>query len=137
MDIAAEPRGKPLISKRTEYMKKTIMKCGYLLVVFIAALFIASAVINQGNTDMTMEMAPASFPVIHMFVGDKEVGSLHGYRDVMECSYQRDCITPLGEGRRVSFQVDKYGQKIEKMVFEVRSINGERLVENTEISDYE
>ena len=55
----------------------------------------------------------------------------------MECSYQRDCITPLGEGRRVSFQVDKYGQKIEKMVFEVRSINGERLVENTEISDYE
>lgn len=80
------------------------MKCGYLLVVFIAALFIASAVINQGNTDMTMEMAPASFPVIHMFVGDKEVGSLHGYRDVMECSYQRDCITPLGKGAGSAFK---------------------------------
>lgn len=118
-------------------MKKAVIKCSYLLVVFIASLFIASAVINQGNTDMTMEMGPATFPVVHMYVGNKEVGSLHGYREAMECSYQRDCITPLGEGRRVSFQVDKYGQEIERMAFEVRSINGERLVENTEIINYE
>lgn len=118
-------------------MKKTVIKCSYLLVVFIASLFIASAVINQGNTDMTMEIGPATFPVVHMYVGNKEVGSLHGYREAMECSYQRDCITPLGEGRRVTFQVDKYGQEIEGMAFEVRSINGERLVENTEIINYE
>lgn len=118
-------------------MKKTVIKYSYLLVVFIVSLFIASAVINQGNTDMTMEMGPATFPVVHMYVGNKEVGSLHGYREAMECSYQRDCITPLGEGRRVAFQVDKYGQEIERMAFEVRSINGERLVENTEIINYE
>ncbi len=118
-------------------MRKTIIKCCYLLMVFIAALFIISGVVNHGNTDMTMEMGPASFPVVHMYVGGKEVNSLHGYKNIMECSFQRGCITPLGEGRKVSLEVDKYGQEIESLLFEVRSIDGERLVENTEISVYE
>ncbi len=118
-------------------MKKTIIKCVYLLVVFVLSLLVVSAVANQGNTDMTMEMAPASYPVVHMKVGGYEVNTLRGYKEAMECSYQRDCITPLEEGRKVCFTVDKYGQNIEKMVFEVRSIDGDRLVENTQILNYE
>ena len=118
-------------------MKKTVLKFIYLSVVFIAALFLTSSVANKGNTDMTMEMGPASYPVVHMRVGGREVNSLPGYKETMQCSYQRDSITPLGQGRKVSFTVDKYGQTIEKMVFEVRSIDGERLVENTEITDYQ
>lgn len=118
-------------------MRKTIIKCCYLLTVFIVALFVVSTVVNQGNTDMTMEMGPATFPVVHMYVGGMEVNSLYGYKNTMECCYQRESITPLGEGRKVSIQVEKYGQTIENMAFEVRSIDGERLVENTEITVYE
>lgn len=118
-------------------MKKTIIKSCYLLAVFILALFIISTVMNQGNTDMTMEMGQATFPVVHMYVGGREVNSLYGYKDTMECSYQRECITPLGEGRKVRIRVDKYDQEIEDMVFEVRSIDGERLVESTKITMYE
>lgn len=118
-------------------MKKTVIKGIYLLLIFIIAWFVISAVVNQGNTDMTMEMGPASYPVIHMNIGDTEVNSLHGYKEAMECSYQRDSITPLGEGRRVSFLIDKYEQTIEKLSFEVRSIDGGRLVENTDITEYE
>lgn len=118
-------------------MRKTIIKCFYLLAVFIIALFIISIVVNQGNTDMTMEMGPATFPVIHMYVGGMEANSLYGYKEAMDCSYQRECITPLGEGRKVSIRIDKYDQEIEDMMFEVRSIDGERLVESTEIAVYE
>ena len=118
-------------------MKKTIIKGCYLLIVFLLALFMISAVMNQGNTDMTMEMGPATFPVVHMYVGGMEVNCLYGYKSPMECSYQRECITPLGEGRKVRLRVDKYDQEIESMMFEVRSIDGERLVESTEISAYE
>lgn len=118
-------------------MRKTIIKCCYLLAVFIVSLFVVSTVVNQGNTDMTMEMGPATFPVVHMYVGGMEVNSLYGYKNAMECCYQRESITPLGEGRKVSIQVEKYGQTIENMAFEVRSIDGERLVENTEITVYE
>lgn len=118
-------------------MKKIIIKCIYLITVFVLALVVVSVVANQGNTDMTMEMGPASYPVVHMNVGGHEVNCLRGYKEAMECSYQRDSITPMEEGRKIHFTVDKYGQTIEKMMFEVRSIDGERLVENTEITVYE
>ena len=118
-------------------MRKIIIKCVYLIVVFVLALFVVSTVANQGNTDMTMEMGPASYPVVHMKVQEQEVNCLRGYKQAMECGYQRDSITPLEEGRKVRFTVDKYGQTIEKMMFEVRSIDGERLVENTQIAEYE
>ncbi len=117
-------------------MKKTAIKCLYLAAVFFIALFIISAVANQGNTEMTMEMGPATYPVIHMVVGGRAVNSLHGYKDSMECSYQRDSITPLGQGRKVNIAVDKYGETIEGLSFEVRSIDGERLVENTQLTEY-
>ena len=118
-------------------MKKTIIKCAYLVAVFVLALFVVSAVANQGNTDMTMEMAPASYPVVHMSFDGQQINCLRGYKEAMECAYQRDSITPLEEGRKERFTIDKYGQNIVKMIFEVRSIDGERLVENTEITQYE
>lgn len=123
-------------SYKEETMKKTILRCIYLAIVFIAAFFIIGAVVNQGNTDMTMEMGAATYPVIHMNVDGHEVNSLHGYAQAMDCSRQRDSITPLGQGRKVKITVDKYGQAISSLSFEVRSIDGQRLVENTQITDY-
>ncbi|NLL76273.1 MAG: hypothetical protein GX235_03375 [Clostridiales bacterium] len=118
-------------------MKKTAIKCIYLAAVFLIALLVISAVANQGNTEMTMEMGPASYPIVHMIVGGREVNSLHGYKESMQCSYQRNSITPLGQGRKVNISVDKYGQNIDGLSFEVRSMDGERLVESTQLTEYE
>lgn len=117
-------------------MKKILIRSIYIAAVFIASLFIISAAVNQGNTDMTMEMGKATYPLLRMRVGGREVNSLHGFGDGMKYSCQRDSITPLGEGRKVSILIDKYGQSIDKIFFEVRSIDGERLVENTEVIQY-
>ncbi len=118
-------------------MKKTLIKCVYLTAVFVISLILAGSFLNQGNTDMTMEMGSATYPVVHMKIDGIEVNPLHGYKEAMQTSFQRNSITPLGEGRRIGFVVNKYGQDIEKMMFEVRSIDGQRLVESTEITDYE
>ncbi|MDE5824641.1 MAG: hypothetical protein K2H91_08170, partial [Lachnospiraceae bacterium] len=61
---------------------------------------------------------------------------LHGLKQEMDGSFFRDTITPLGEGRTLSFVVDKYGNEINEISFEVRSIDGTRLVERTKVSDY-
>ncbi len=117
-------------------MKKTVIKGVYLTVIFLAALFGVSAVMNKGNTDMTVEMGEASFPVITMRIGEYQVNRLHGYAKDMDTSYLRDTLLPIGSRRNVSFTVDTYGKEIEALSFEVRSINGERLVESTEIENY-
>lgn len=61
---------------------------------------------------------------------------LRGLKQEMDGSFFRDTITPLGEGRTLSFVVDKYGNEISEISFEVRSIDGTRLVEKTKVDDY-
>lgn len=117
-------------------MKKTIIKGIYLFIVFLAALFGISAVMNQGNTDMTTEMGQAEFPLVTMQIDDYQVNRLHGYANDMDTSYLRDTLLPIGDDRKVTFVIDTYGNEIESLFFEVRSINGERLVESTEIENF-
>ena len=49
-------------------MKRAIIKGTLLGIIFMAALMLLSAVMNQGNTDMTTEMREASYPIISMYV---------------------------------------------------------------------
>ena len=118
-------------------MRKAIIKITYLVIVFIAALCSISAVMNKGNTDMTMEMREATFPVVTMQVDGHQVNRLHGYANAMNTRYLRDTLLPIGMDRRVSFTIDTYDNPITEISFEVRSINGERLVESTEIEHYD
>ena len=117
-------------------MRKAIIKGIYLLVVFIAALFFISGAMNNGNTDMTTEMSEAEFPIVTMLIDEYKVNRLHGYAHSMDTRYLRDTLLPIGEDRNVSFMIDTYGKAIDTIAFEVRSINGERLVESTPIENY-
>ncbi len=117
-------------------MKKNVSKIITTIVVFFIAVIITSVIINQGNTDMTTEMRGATYPVVYMQIDGEAVNFLRGYGSAMEGNYLRETITPLMEERALSFAVKKYGNQIEKLSFEVRSVDGERLVENTEIYNY-
>lgn len=118
-------------------MKKNIIKIVYLAAVFVIALLATSAVMNKGNTDMTTEMGKATFPLVTMQIDKYPVNYLHGYAQTMDTSYLRDTLLPIGDDRKVSFSIQTYGMEMEHLAFEVRSINGTRLVESTEIENYE
>ncbi len=118
-------------------MKKTILKGLILVIVFLASLYIISTVYNKGNTDMTAEMGPATYPLVYVLMGSRQVNCLRGYAESMESNYLRESITPLSEGRKLSFRVDEYENTVTGISFEVRSIDGTRLIESTEVTDYE
>lgn len=118
-------------------MKKAIIKGIVFGLTFFAAVVIISRVINKGNNDMTVEMAPAAFPVIFMGNDGIVYNELHGYAEPMDTAYMRDTVTALNEGRTTEFTIQAYGQNIYDISFEVRSIDGERLIENTRVSEYE
>ena len=104
--------------------------------VFFASLLIFSIVMNQGNTDMTMEMEPASLPVASVVIDDREINEMHGYVRRMDAATIRESISPIGEDRKLSFQIDMYGQELKELHYEVRSVDGGRLIEDTRITDY-
>ena len=118
-------------------MKRAIIKGMLLGCIFALALMILSRVMNQGNTDMTTEMGEATYPVLSMYVGSYRVGSLHGYARSMECAYLRDNLQPIGENRKIDVKMDTYGRRIDTIGFEVRSLDGERLVESTPVEEYQ
>ena len=118
-------------------MKKAIIKGILLGIIFMAALTLISTIMNQGNTDMTTEMSEATYPVVSMLAEGHRVNSLHGYAESMDSAHLRDTVQPVGSDRKIDVRLSTYGTRIEHIAFEVRSINGERLVESTEVEEYE
>ena len=117
-------------------MKKAIIKGIVFGLTFFAALFIISKIMNQGNHDMTAEMAPADYPVIYMGMNGVRYNELHGYAQAMDTAYMRDTITALDEERTTEFTIGTYGQSVREIAYEVRSVDGERLIENTVVTEY-
>lgn len=118
-------------------MRKVIFKIIICCIVFITTLYISSNIYNQGNADMTAQMSAATLPVVKLTRGGIAFNTLHGLKQEIDGSFMRDTLTPLGANRTLSFVLDKYGNDIEALSYEVRSIDGSRLVEKTELTDYE
>ncbi len=117
-------------------MKKTVWKAVTFLLVFLISLFVLGYVTNRSNTDMTVEMAPASLPVVYVDRDGLRLNEMHGYLEAMEPGTMREHITPIGEDRELAVSIDLYGQRVTELAFEVRSADGSRLVEQTKITDY-
>ena len=85
---------------------------------------------------MTADMPGAKLPVIHIDVDGVHTNYMHGYTDVMDYAYMRDVLTVVDSSRRIDYEIDTYGTNISSMLFEVRNIDGSRLVESTDIDIY-
>lgn len=118
-------------------MKKIVLQGITWIVIFILSLFVVSSLMNQGNTDMTVEMGKATLPLVYMSQGGERLNCLHGYAREMTGSAMRDTITPLGAGRTLSLTIQKMGNAVKTVSFEVRSVDGQRLVEATKLTDYQ
>ncbi len=107
-----------------------------ILLVFVVSLILFSVFMNKGNTDMTVEMQPASFPIAYIMIEEQKVNEMHGYAKRMDTATIRDTLTPIGEDRKLSFGVDLYEQEVAGVRFEVRNVDGTRLIEDTKVTDY-
>lgn len=117
-------------------MKRVISKVVVCIVVFFITLFVSSSIYNKGNVEKTINMAEASLPLVHITANGVSFNYLYGLRQEIDGSFFRDTITPLGEGRTLHFVIDKYGNSIGDISFEVRSIDGKRLVESTKVNEW-
>ena len=117
-------------------MKKTIIKGCVFAATFIVVLLMSSLFLNKGNTDMTAEMKLPELPLVYINMGGEHVNMMHGFLSPMEEKYMKESIMPIGPDRKLSISVKKYDQTVDSMAFEVRSVDGSRLVENTEITNF-
>ncbi|MDD6305879.1 MAG: hypothetical protein PUA75_02860 [Clostridiales bacterium] len=118
-------------------MQKSAVKAAVLSIIFVVSVMIFGMLTNHVNEDLTTEMPEATLPVISLFSGETEINELYGYKKEMNAAYMRDTITPVDDSRRLPIQIRTYQKKIDGISYEIRSLNGERLIANADVTDYE
>ena len=118
-------------------IKLGILKGTVYFLTFLVALVLISHMINRGNADMTAQMADATFPTVAFLLNGDSINTLHGYSEERDCKLQRDTIQPVQMDRKLQFEINKYGQTIAKVSYQVRSVDGGRLIEDHELEDYQ
>ena len=117
-------------------MSKKVIKPVVLSVLFLAALIIFSITTNQDNKDLTTTMEEATLPVVQCYQGDTVVAQLHGYVTKMDVAAMRDTIVPVDNKRLLPISILTYGMKIDGLSYEIRSMDGERLIAKNVVTDY-
>lgn len=118
-------------------MKRIWIRWVIILAVFISSLITFSVILNQGTTDMTVEMQEATLPVINIVYDGINVNTMHGYVERMDNGTMRDSISPVGDSREMQFSINSYDTGVTSVSYEVRNLDGSRLIENTVVGNYE
>lgn len=121
---------------REHSIKLTLLKIGYFILVLFIAISVVGQFSNADNADMSAPMPDATLPVVTLKSGGRDINPLMGYTSEMDLRYMRSSIIPVDSSREISYKVYTYGGEISNLGFEVRSIDGKSLVENTELTDY-
>lgn len=118
-------------------MKRSILKLIAFFSIFVLSMAVVSKIMNKGHDNLTMDMPPATLPLVTMEWEGILYNELHGYTTAMDVAFQRSTVTVLDEGRETGFLVELYGENVTGISVEVRSADGLRLIESREIMDYQ
>ena len=115
-------------------MNKVWWKRLTALVVFIISLFVIDFILNKDNSELTMDMPKATLPVVSVLSGEHKINTMYGYTSGREEAYTKDSITPILADRKITMVIDLYQAEVESVAYEVRSIDGKRLIEGSKIN---
>ena len=115
-------------------MNKRLVMWGTFLVIFFASVVGSYKFINRNNQDLTIELSAPTLPLVSVVVGENSYNTLHGFTGSVEADDVAQYICPVGIDRELSGHVEALGEKVKSLSYEVRNINGSRLIENGSIS---
>ena len=115
-------------------MNRIWIKRGVAVLVFLVTLFVMDFFLNRDNSEITMDMPKATLPVVSVLADGHKINTMYGYTSKREEAYTKDSITPISEDRKISLVIDTYQTDIKAVAYEVRSIDGNRLIEGSNIT---
>ena len=117
-------------------MAKILSKAGILTGIFVISVFIMEIFSSISGEDRTAKMSEATLPTIVLLENGQEINTLFGYTSEMNTDYMRDTITPLFNNLSLPVVINTYGANVEAINYKVRTLNGDRLVEDTDVREF-
>lgn len=108
-----------------------------LIAVFVTAFFVTAGILNSGGQGVTSEMKECTFPTITTIYKERQINRMYGYASALDAGGNRGAATLLDEEHKLSIQIQTYGTKVKGISYQVRSLDMERLVEETTIEDFQ
>lgn len=116
-------------------MRRIEMRAGILLGVFVVALIVSSLITNRGTDDRTVGLSDPTLPRVSFVVENQTVNVLAGYTDEMDITAMRDTITPVADNGMLTMNLQRNGNEIEDIRYEIRSLDGETVYGETLVKD--
>ncbi len=101
---------------------------------FVVGILIFARVLNQGVEDLTTEMSEATLPIVYMVEDGERINELHGYKEEMNEVSVADTVTPVESGGTLSLSVDCYGNDIQSLRYEVKSLDAAQTLQESEMA---
>lgn len=121
-------------------MNKMMKRAGILVVIFVAAVliyFIGNREAFKQTGTVYEALGEAELPIVSVLSCGREMNEMHGYRTDMGKSVARESLTVLPEDRALPIQVGYFDGAVLGIRYEIRSLDLERLVENTKLESWE
>lgn len=118
---------------------KHLYKGIILLCIFIGSLYYFGQGMKEESFKLqkTTQMKEASFPVVRLRTGEKEMNLLHGYSSNLDANIVRECITPLNGEQSFDVVIDEKENEVKRVIYELRSIYDDELLESDTINALE
>ncbi|MCF0131248.1 MAG: hypothetical protein HUJ71_05945 [Pseudobutyrivibrio sp.] len=107
---------------------KRIRRIMYLIVVFVISIGVFEVMTNQKVSQIVTYMDDPTFPVLTVSYFDDASMVLHGYATQMDPCYMRDALIPLSEDRMVNLSLNAFGNKVNGLSYELRSLDTSRKI---------
>lgn len=121
-------------------MSKFLKKICILAGIFVAAAgiyFILAQNTTEKEETVYTTMEEPTLPVVYTAMFGSYDNRMPGYLQEMEQKMARDCLTVLPEDRQLGLKIAGYGESVLSVRYEIRSMDLERLVEKTEVEQWE
>lgn len=121
-------------------MKTKLKRILILLILFILALigyFVWALMQQREDGAVYTSIEDADLPSAYVNILGRRMNELDGFVEDNQKTAGRGDLTVLPENLKLSVTIDKLDSQITGMQYEIRSLDGERLVERTTLDDWE
>ncbi len=123
--------------------KRTVVKTRFRMILYIATFVVACVLTYIFAIDRpvyqasSMTMTAPGLPVVYFTSeGGNNYNYINGYLSDVDLTGFHGPITPIKSDRELTVMIKKYTNVISGISYDVRSLDGEELIERTELSDY-
>ena len=118
-------------------MNKNLLKIVIFGGVFVIAALLALLLSGNKKEEVSyMALGDARLPVITLCAEDTDINMLYGHTGETDAASAQETLTPLGADYKLPIKIYAFDAAVTSISYEVRSIDGSNLIEETSLDNW-